>query len=142
MNRFEKIKDWLSDCPQLNDYLFFNVLPDELGSMAMTSDIGADGVIEEYIDGSKLVNLNFNVEITANYDKGTSDVNLEAMNVFEEITDWVKEQNALKNFPDFGSDVIHLIQATYVNPDIYIFDNDDSKCQYQAKYTIRYLEKG
>lgn len=87
MNRFEKIKDWLADCPQLNDYLFFNVLPDELGSMAMTSDIGADGVIEEYIDGSKLVNLNFNVEITANYDKGTSDVNLEAMNVFEEITD-------------------------------------------------------
>lgn len=142
MNRFEKIKNWLGGCPYLDDYIYFNVIQADVGSTSMTSDIGTEGVIEEYIDGSKLIDLNFNIEITADYDKGTNDLNLEAIGIFDDITSWIKEQNASKNFPDFSPDVIHLIQATYVNPDVYIFDNDDTKCQYQAKYTVRYLEKG
>lgn len=140
-NRFEKIKTWLQNCPYVDDYIYLNVLPNEVEDTSISSDAGIPGVIQEFINGDKQMELLFNVSIVKVYDKGTSDLNSDALTTFENIDRWVKEQNKLKNYPDFSPCIIYNIDSYYTNPDIFISE-DESKCEYRAKYKVDYLEKG
>lgn len=139
-NKFYEIKDWLSDCTLLSGYLYFNVIPDQVGNASVTSDPSTVGLVAEYGDGSREMELFFNIAVVQNYDKGTSDVNLQAMELFEDITAWILEQNKTKNYPQFDDCVIHSIEPAYTNPDVYL-DKKETKSQYEAKYKISYLEK-
>lgn len=75
----------MQDCPAIDNYLYFNVLPDDVESKAVNTEYASYNVLAEYIDGSREVELFFNISICKDYDKGTSDVNVDAIDVFEDI---------------------------------------------------------
>lgn len=52
----------------------------------------------------------------------------------------MREQNMAGNLPDFGSDTISVIEPYSSNPDVYI-NEDDTKCVYEARYRIEYMER-
>lgn len=87
MNRFKKIKNWLLTCPNLDSYIYFNVTPEDMGSTALTTDANVSGIIQTFNNGAKRVELYFNVSVVRDYDSGTSDVNLDSMGFFENLTE-------------------------------------------------------
>ena len=67
INIYQKISDWLLDCPELGGYLYFNVIPLENSTASVNSN-SSSSILNEYIDGSKEVRLLFYVNLVKEYD--------------------------------------------------------------------------
>ena len=83
VNIYDKISQWLLDCPEMGGYSYFNVIPIDAGSSSVNSN-SSSIVLNEYMDGAKEVRLMFNINLVREYDNGgTSDLNLDAIAEFE-----------------------------------------------------------
>ena len=78
-NIYEKISEWLSNCPQMGSYIYFNVIPlDE--NTSSVNPTSSSTQVKKFIDGSQEVRLVFNIDLIQAYDDGgTSSLNLDAM---------------------------------------------------------------
>ena len=63
---------------------------------------------------------------------------MEAMEEFENISDWIEKQNNAESFPDFGTDVISNIEVLETNPGVSV-DTNENLAKYQGQYRISYL---
>ena len=61
-NIYQKLTDYLKDCPELGNYIYFNVIPLDVDTASVNSN-PASTVLNEYVDGSKEVRLIFNINI-------------------------------------------------------------------------------
>ena len=66
-NIYQKLTDYLKDCPELGNYIYFNVIPLDVDTASVNSN-PASTVLNEYVDGSKEVRLLFNINIVKEYD--------------------------------------------------------------------------
>lgn len=141
MNVYENIKDWLSQCPDVDSYIYFNVIPIEPETTAITT-MPSERVIMEFIDGSKEKEVLFNINLIKQYDDGgTSDINVLAIKAFESITRWVEEQNLKQNYPEFDDNIfVESIECSYTTPDVYV-SPEQGVCRYESQYKLTYLEK-
>lgn len=138
MNYYKKIQEWIETCPYVNDYVYFNVVPMEEDTTAITSAQGINDTTK-YIDGTSEKELKFNIDLVKVYDEGTSDLNVEALESFDQIDQWIEIQDAVSNYPDFNGLLITSIEPFYTTPDVYISD-DDSKCRFSKEYTLKFIE--
>lgn len=141
MSIYKQISEWFKECPLFNDWIFFNVIPLEPNAVSITSvqDLPFQN---EFIDGSKEISLKFNLNLVKEYDaNGTSDLNIDAMESFEKITEWVEDMNDTNNFPSFGDDVVVTgIEKSYTNPEVYL-NEETGLARYEGQYKIIYLER-
>lgn len=140
INRYQAITNWLTEYVPYYSWIYFNVsssTPDELS----VSSVQNERVLEEYIDGTRTVEFPFAITLAKEYDIGTSDINLNAIQEFENISAWIEEQNEIENYPDFGDNItIEKIEVLETVPSVSV-DNETGVAKYMAQYLITYMER-
>lgn len=140
MNIYDELTKWLKNCPNTDSYIFFNVIPVEIGVTALTT-VPNTRSVQDFTDGSSEVTELFNINLVKEYDpSGTSDINILALSAFENITTWIKEQNINNNLPIIDGITVNYIQPSYTVPDIYL-NEDTGNVRYEGRYEINYLER-
>lgn len=140
MNIYDELTTWLKNCPDTDSYIFFNVIPVEIGVTALTT-VPNTRSVQDFTDGSFEVTELFNINLVKEYDpSGTSDINILALSAFENITTWIKEQNINNNLPIINGITVNYIQPSYTVPDIYL-NEDTGNVRYEGRYEINYLER-
>lgn len=140
INRYQAITNWLTEYVPYYSWIYFNVsssTPDELS----VSSVQNERVLEEYIDGTRTVEFPFAITLAKEYDTGTSDINLDAIQEFENISAWIEEQNEIENYPDFGDNItIEKIEVLETVPSVSV-DNETGVAKYMAQYLVTYMER-
>lgn len=141
-NIYQKLTDYLKDCPELGNYIYFNVIPLDVDTASVNSN-PASTVLNEYVDGSKEVRLLFNINIVKEYDDGgTSDLNLDAIKIFDNIIGFIEKSNNAHNFPDLGENyTVNELGATYKAPEVYITQDNPNIARYEGQFYLEYLER-
>lgn len=140
MNIYDELTTWLKNCPDTDSYIFFNVIPVEIGVTALTT-VPNTRSVQDFTDGSSEVTELFNINLVKEYDpSGTSDINILALDAFENVTSWIKEQNINNNLPIIDGITVNYIQPSYTVPDIYL-NEDTGNVRYEGRYEINYLER-
>lgn len=142
VNIYEKISQWFLNCPGIGDYVYFNVIPYEQDTASINSS-SSSSVLREYNDGSKEIQLFFLVDIVKSYDNGgTSDLNLEAINIFDNIIKYVELKNSLSEYPDLGDNyIVNNIDSTYKSPEVYVTADNPDIARYEGQFYLEYLER-
>ena len=138
-NIYQKLTDYLKDCPELGNYIYFNVIPLDVDTASVNSN-PASTVLNEYVDGSKEVRLLFNINIVKEYDDGgTSDLNLDAIKIFDNIIGFIEKSNNAHNFPDLGENyTVNELGATYKAPEVYITQDNPNIARYEGQFYLEY----
>ena len=141
-NIYESISKWLLDCEETTGHIYFNVIPIEIETSSVTSNSGSS-ILNTYLDGSKEVRLLFNINLIKSYDNGgTSDLNLDAIQAFDNIISFVEDKNIKGEYPDLGEGyVVNDIGATYKAPEVYITPDNPNIARYEGQFYIEYLEQ-
>lgn len=140
MNIYDELTTWLKNCPDTDSYIFFNVIPVEIGVTALTT-VPNTRSVQDFTDGSSEITELFNINLVKEYDpSGTSDINILALDAFENVTSWIKEQNINNNLPIIDGITVNYIQPSYTVPDIYL-NEDTGNVRYEGRYEINYLER-
>jgi hypothetical protein len=102
---------YLSECPEMQGVLNFQAAEAGSGVIQVLTEGGEAQNNRKFIDGSVEKRFDFTVAfykpvIHAGYivDKGEANLNLEGILNVHALIDWLEEQNAERNFPDFGED--------------------------------------
>lgn len=142
INIYEKISEWLKNCPEMGDYTYFNVIPLDVNTSSVNSNSSSQ-IINKYNDGSKEVQLLFYINLIKDYDDGgTSDLNLDAINVFDKIIKYIEEKNNEHDYPNLGdSYIVNDIGATYKAPEVYVTSDNPGIARYEGQFYIEYLER-
>lgn len=142
INVYERISEWLSQCPEMGNYVYFNVIPLEPDTSSVNTN-SASMNITEFIDGSKDVRLMFNVNLVKSYDgDGTSDLNIDATQSFDKIIHFVEQKNNEHDFPDFGElCIVSEVGAAYKAPEVYLLEDNRDVARYEGQFYIEYLER-
>lgn len=141
-NIYEKISEWLNNCPAMGEYIYFNVIPLEADTSSVNSN-SSSVILNSYNDGSKEVRLLFSINLIKQYDDGgTSDINLEAIHIFDDIISFIEDKNNVHDYPDLGDNfIINEIGAVNKAPEVYITDNNPNVARYEGQFYIEYLER-
>lgn len=142
VNVYERISEWLVECPIFDGYLYFNVIPFENGNSSVNSN-SSSTIVTKFLDGSKEIQLYFNINIVKEYDDGgTSDLNLEAINYFDKIIDWIEDKNNSQDFPNLGENcIVNEIKPLYTTPEVYLTPDNPGIARYEGRFSINYLER-
>lgn len=126
----------------MGDYIYFNVIPLDEGSSSVNSNSSSQ-ILNSYIDGAREVRLLFYINIVKPYDDGgTSDLNLDAINIFDKIINFIEEKNNNQDFPDLGeSYTVNEVGALYKAPEVYITQDNAGIARYEGQFYLEYLEK-
>lgn len=140
MKIYENIKDWLKNYVPINKWIFFNVVNAEKDSIALTS-IQSQRVIKTFVDGSREMGVRFGIVLTKNFDTGTSDTNLDAMDAFEDLAQWVEEQNRNCNFPEIATGaLVESVEALDSAPAVTV-NNDAGVAYLRGQFEIIFMEE-
>lgn len=142
INIYEKISDWLSNCPEMGDYIYFNVISLDDGASSINSN-SSSMIQNTFIDGSKEVRLMFNINLIKQYDNGgTSELNLESIHIFDKIIKYIENKNNNNDYPDLGDNyIVNDIGATYKAPEVYITQDNPNIARYEGQFYIEYVQR-
>lgn len=141
MNKYSQLIEWIKTyIPIYNDWVFFNVILTEAGSIGVTSVVN-ERELDTFINGTRRVEFLFSIVLVEEYDKGTSTHNLNAIKEFENIAAWIEEKNENRDYPDFGDDVeIENVKSLEIVPNV-VIDPQAMKAKYQGQFKITYIER-
>jgi len=151
IDKNQAVIDYLIQCPQiLNSPLYFNFINAEDGTnqfLTVSSDRYSS---KPFIDGSveriytfTIITFRSATDIAVVKMEGYPNENMSDMSDIQTLIDWVKEQNDLHNYPNFGEDcIIDSIMPTTDNPN---FDGIDEQVSpplavYSTSIEIRYID--
>lgn len=138
INKFEKIVEWLSLYTPINDWIFFNVTQVEKGSASVNS-ISSVNRVEQFINSQDKVEQFFTVTLCKIFDEETSDINLSALQSFQELNKWVKDKNKAKEFPIIDDVIIESIEPVSNSP---MVEREANKriAKYTGQFKLTYIE--
>lgn len=141
MNKYSQLIEWIKQyTPIYNDWVFFNVILTEAGTVGVTSVVN-ERELDTFINGTRRVEFLFSIVLVEEYDKGTSTHNLNAIKEFENIAAWIEEKNENRDYPDFGDDVeIENVKSLEIVPNV-VIDPQAMKAKYQGQFKITYIER-
>lgn len=139
INKNDIVIEYLRQCPALAD-LFFNFGEGKNGDTIFSTN-GNDYVYGEYIDGTKLKWYDFTIIQFKPANTHPNDpVNANALFDFEQIAEWVEQQNDSENYPDFGEKC--EIHDFYVVPNsTTVAGRDYLGAKYMMTCRIEYTER-
>lgn len=151
IDKNQAVIDYLIQCPQiLNSPLYFNFINAKDGTNQFLT-VGSDRYSNKpFIDGSvekiytfTIITFKSTADIAIVKMEGFPNENLSDMSDIQTLIDWVKEQNDIHNYPDFGEYCnIDSIIPTTDNPN---FDGIDEQVSpplavYSISIEIRYID--
>lgn len=151
IDKNQAVIDYLIQCPQiLNSPLYFNFINAKddtnqfltTGSDSYSNTRFIDGTVER-IYTFNIITFKSTADIAVVKMEGFSNENVSDMSDIQALIDWVKEQNDLENYPNFGETcIVDSIRPTTDNPN---FDGIDEQISpplavYSTSFEIRYLD--
>ena len=131
------MKNWLNECPSITGNKFNVNYMGTVTSEFTIEDIPTTPVVKQYLGGA-LKQKSF---MLASLEPYGMDIltNIANSGLYDTLSDWVRKQNLLRNFPDIGAGKqVRSIQVTSTG---YIFENDADKAKYQIPIQITYYDK-
>lgn len=138
MDRNEAVSEFIKSYPALYSWLYFNTINMMSGAVALITD--SDNLVQKFINGVEERSYIFNIAFVQTYDSGTSETNMQAMKEAQNFNAWVKEQDSLKNYPDFGEDIVLSLNVLSEIP-LMTIDTESSVANYMLQLSISYLRK-
>lgn len=152
VDKNQAVIDYIIQCPTiLNSPLYFNFINAEDDTSQLVTQSNERYASKKYIDGSVMKIYSFTIIIY----RSTADIavvkidgypneNVADMSDIQALIDWIREQEDLHNYPDFGADcIVEEISTTTDNPN---FDGIDDQVSpplavYSVTIKIQYLDK-
>ena len=132
------IIDFFGDCPLLienKDNINADNLPENSGAFSIET-VPCNQTVKAYIDGSAKKQYLF-VFASRQY-FGDNEINLENSELYENIVDWIEEQNKKGNLPKLPAPL--GAQQLKVVSNGYVIDNDETKARYQIQCQLLYYK--
>lgn len=134
------VLDWANEWPVVDGLLKMNAIinkPDDASMNTITND----EFVKRFNDGTALREYSFQLCIVLDWSDGNDDTNTEAMSKASQWLDWVNEQYATGNLPDFGSNAeITEVRFAQNSPMLNAVYEGDSLAEYLIQVIIRYIE--
>lgn len=140
MNVYKCIENWILEYTPLNDWIFFNATPIDLGTVTMNS-IPTERVYKKFIDGSVLRQALFSIDIITQYDTNTSEINMNAMEEVDRFLEWIEMKISLKEYPLLDEyNTVTNIEILDNIPELMI-NESSGLAKYQFTSKITYLDE-
>lgn len=137
--KHKALQDWVQ--PFLEDnYLYFQNADAYPNIKVLVPEYG-EYLIKTDICGFKYKAYTFVFIGYQQIDVGTSDVNIENMNIFDEFNLWLEAQKEARNFPDFGDNCSEYEIIPLQNMANMSGVSDDGLAQYMLAARIEYREE-
>lgn len=141
MDKNQAVWEFISKYPAIPGYLTFNSI-EEMVSATGLIPVSAEQNIETYTDGSTKREYVFAIVQMAIYDTGTNNTNIMSLAEMQKFMDWLEEQNAIGNFPDFGSEcMVDSIEPLQNIPSL-AGTNEKRIAKYMFQCRIVYYQEG
>lgn len=151
IDKNQAVIDYLITCPSiLNSPLYFNFINAKDSTNQFLTVSNDDYTSTKYIDGSvkriytfTILTFKSTAEIAVVKLSGYPNENLSDMSDIQALIDWIKEQDELQNFPNFGENcIVESIKPTTNEPN---FDGIDEQVTpplavYSTSIQIEYLD--
>ena len=151
VDKNQAVIDYIITCPTIrNSPLYFNFINASDDTNQFVTQSSERYTNTRYIDGSVLKIYSFTLityksatDIAVVKLAGYQNENVLDMSDIQALIDWIKEQEDIENYPDFGTDcIIESIQTTTDNPN---FDGINEEVSpplavYSMTIEIRYLD--
>lgn len=138
--KYKAIQDWLKQYEPLNSWIYFNVTPMDSGTVAVNSVSDSTVTVTEYINGDKEKTMPFAIVLVQKYSNGTDELNIKAMEEYENLANWIEEQDAKGNYPDFTNCKVWEVMRKDTSPTVSV-DSNKMLAKYQSQFEISYLER-
>lgn len=151
VDKNQAVIDYLIQCPEIqNSPLYFNFLNADDGTnqfLTLSSERYAN---KRYVDGSVLKIYSFTIvtykstaDIAVVKMEGFENENVSDMAYMQALIDWIKEQELIHNYPDFGENCV--IEEIYTNTENPNFDGINEEVSpplaiYSVTIEIPYLD--
>ena len=151
IDKNQAVIDYIIQCPTiLNSPLYFNFINAEDDTNQFVTQTSERYASRQYVDGTILKIYSFQIisyksvaDIAVVKLDGYPNENVTDMDAMQALIDWIKEQDELHNYPNFGEDcIIDSITTTTENPS---FDGIDDQVSpplavYSVTIEIQYLD--
>lgn len=137
-SKHKAVWDWLQTCPHVAD-LFFVFSQTDDGDVAI---VPSESIVEEYIGGASLRTYDAAVTCASHCTFEPNEIETISKLVdFEQLGEWVEEQNAKHNFPLFpvGSTVQEI--RVLPNESGFVVAQDDHGCKFLLQFQIDYVKE-
>jgi len=139
INKEEIVQEWAADNPYLTDELYLDYLGERNGNCSI-SPVASDNVIATYIDGSKLKEYKFALQVMLPVSTVSDVVNADNMFTMRKWQAWIEDQEKLKNYPDFGELTSDYELSNLNNMPAMVMRLDNGLAKYQFFARLRYVE--
>lgn len=119
--------------------LTFNFADGKATSVSFLTNY-AGKIVKKYVRAADK-EYGFTILLTWYYSEETDDINMQAMNLGQKFMEWVEEQNAIKNYPDFEGCRVKKIENLQNMPNLATVDWENKVAQYQIPCRVLYFEK-
>ena len=151
VDKNQAVIDYIITCPTiLNSPLYFNFINAKDNTNQFFTNVTDVYTNTSYVDGSvekiytfTIITFRSAADIAVVKLPGYENENLSDMSDIQNLIDWIREQNELRNFPDFGSDCeIDSISTTTEAPKFEGIDEQvtPALAVYSTSIQIRYLD--
>ena len=151
IDKNQAVIDYLIQCPTiLNSPLYFNFINAKDDTNQFVTQSNERYASKRYIDGSVMKIYSFTIilfksaaDIAVVKASGYPNENISDMVDIQALIDWVKEQEDLHNYPNFGEDcIVDEIYTTTDNPNFNGIDDQVSPplATYSITIEIQYLD--
>jgi len=136
VDKEKALQEWASTNPFLTDRLMFDYLGGHDGNCSI-SPMFSDAIIKAYINGDRIREYPFALQVMFAVSDTTDNVNTDNMFTLRQWQDWINGQEAEKNYPDFGDDcMIYQLENLNNMPAMAMrYENNMAKYQFFAKFT-------
>lgn len=138
MTVMECVRKWLREYPELKGRLDVDFLDENEDSYSLDT-IPSTEIVKKYRDGSTIRQFQFVVASRRLYDQNIEQ-NLDNLDFFEKLTEWVENKMAVKDLPIMDNDRTAL--KIEVTSSAYPFVvSEDGKARYQIQMRLEYFKR-
>lgn len=129
----EKVRDYISGCPYIQDLLNVDYLVDKVKAYTINEQASYNPVVNKWITGHQECVYRFNLDCKFHWTDELEN-NIENSNFFEHFSNWIRDKDLKKEYPQIEYKVTKLEVLT----NGYIFDTDSGQAIYRISVAMFY----
>lgn len=131
----EKIRDYIAECPHLDEFTKVNVnyLVDKVNAYSVNEDSGYNPVLEPRIYGNDEMQFLFSFDAKFYWNEETEN-NIDNSKFFEKFRDWLEDNNSKGKYPEIEG-IEPLTIGAITNGFIYATNSDEAIYRISCSFT-------